>query len=196
MSALQYPRSRRTTATLHRPARHRLPRRATQFRDPRHRLLPRPELSRHRPRRPSTAIAELRGMPRATPRFSARVRSRCSTASSTHGRSATGRKWRSSRTGSTSSRSGLRRSDAAADSQILDEKREVRRSGASSRRSATSIARLARREFVDISTEMSFRFRDIYDHLVRIADDAMIFQDRITGILDAHLSNVSNRLNR
>jgi Mg2+ and Co2+ transporter CorA len=40
---------------------------------------------------------------------------------------------------------------------------------------------------------MSFRFRDIYDHLVRIADDAMIFQDRITGMLDAHLSNVSNR---
>ena len=57
------------------------------------------------------------------------------------------------------------------------------------------IARLARRDFVDISTEMSFRFRDIYDHLVRIADDALIFQDRITGMLDAHLSNTSNRLN-
>ena len=42
---------------------------------------------------------------------------------------------------------------------------------------------------------MSFRFRDVYDHLVRIADDALIFQDRITGMLDAHLSNVSNRLN-
>ena len=42
---------------------------------------------------------------------------------------------------------------------------------------------------------MSFRFRDVYDHLVRIDDDAMMFQDRITGMLDAHLSNVSNRLN-
>ncbi len=42
---------------------------------------------------------------------------------------------------------------------------------------------------------MSFRFRDVYDHLVRVADDALIFQDRITGMLDAHLSNVSNRLN-
>ena len=42
---------------------------------------------------------------------------------------------------------------------------------------------------------MSFRFRDVYDHIVRIADDAPMFQDRITGILDAHLSNVSNRLN-
>ena len=57
------------------------------------------------------------------------------------------------------------------------------------------IARLARRDFLDISTEMSFRFRDIYDHLVRVADDAMIFQDRITGMLDAHLTNASNRLN-
>lgn len=57
------------------------------------------------------------------------------------------------------------------------------------------ISRLARREFVDISTEMAFRFRDIYDHLVRMVDDALVFQDRITGILEAHLSNVSNRLN-
>jgi magnesium transporter len=57
------------------------------------------------------------------------------------------------------------------------------------------IGRLARREFVDISTDLAFRFRDVYDQLVRITDDAIIFQDRITGILDAHLSNVSNRLN-
>ena len=78
---------------------------------------------------------------------------------------------------------------------ILDEKREV----AGLRRIITPqrdvVARLARRDFVDISTEMSFRFRDVYDNLVRIADDVMLFQDRITGILDAHLSNVSNRLN-
>jgi magnesium transporter len=58
------------------------------------------------------------------------------------------------------------------------------------------IGRLARREFVDVSTEMSFRFRDVYDQLVRIGDEATLFQDRITGILDAHLSNVSNRLNQ
>ena len=57
------------------------------------------------------------------------------------------------------------------------------------------MSRLARRDFVDISTDMSFRFRDLYDHLQRLADDTMIFQDRITGILDAYLSNVSNRLN-
>ena len=79
--------------------------------------------------------------------------------------------------------------------QILEAKRNVsslRRVVAPQR---DVMARLARREFVDISTEMSFRFRDVYDHLVRIADDAMIFQDRLTGILDAHLSNISNQLN-
>jgi magnesium transporter len=79
--------------------------------------------------------------------------------------------------------------------EILEEKRDV----ASLRRVITPqrdvIARLARREFVDIGTEMSFRFRDVYDQLVRISDDALIFQDRISGILDAHLSNVNNRLN-
>jgi magnesium transporter len=79
--------------------------------------------------------------------------------------------------------------------QILDEKRQV----AGLRRIITPqrdvVGRLARRDFLDVSTEMSFRFRDVYDHLVRIADDVMIFQDRITGMLEAHLSNVSNRLN-
>ena len=79
--------------------------------------------------------------------------------------------------------------------QILEEKRRV----AGLRRIVTPqrdvISRLARRDFPDISTEMSFQFRDVYDHLVRAADDAFIFQDRITGMLDAHLSNVSNRLN-
>ena len=78
---------------------------------------------------------------------------------------------------------------------ILGQKRDV----AILRRIVTPqrdvIARLARRDYVDISTDMAFRFRDIYDHLVRVADDATIFQDRITGILDAHLTNVSNRLN-
>ena len=38
-------------------------------------------------------------------------------------------------------------------------------------------------------------YRDVYDHLQRLADDASMFQDRITGILDAYLTNVSNKLN-
>ena len=56
------------------------------------------------------------------------------------------------------------------------------------------VARLSRREFDLINQEMAYRFRDVYDQFVRMADDAMIYQDRITGILDAHLATVSNQL--
>jgi magnesium transporter len=80
--------------------------------------------------------------------------------------------------------------------QILERKRDV----SSLRRVTTPqrdvIGRLARREFVDISSEMAIRFRDVHDHLIRLNDEAHAFQDRITGILEAHLSNVSNRLNQ
>jgi magnesium transporter len=79
---------------------------------------------------------------------------------------------------------------------ILDLKRQV----SALRRIAIPqrdvIGRLARREFTDISTEMAYRFRDVYDHIVRLNDEAMMLQDRITGVLEAHLSNVSNRLNQ
>ena len=59
-----------------------------------------------------------------------------------------------------------------------------------------AVARLARREFSFITEQLAYRFRDVHDHLVRISDEAMFFQDRITGILDAHLSAVSNQLNQ
>jgi magnesium transporter len=78
---------------------------------------------------------------------------------------------------------------------ILKEKRDVSLLRRIINPQRDVVARLARRDFVDIGSEMSFRFRDVYDHLVRMADDSLMFQDRITGILDAHLSNVSNRLN-
>ena len=42
---------------------------------------------------------------------------------------------------------------------------------------------------------MAFRFRDMYDQIVDLNDEAMMLQDRITIMLEAHLSNVSNRLN-
>jgi magnesium transporter len=58
------------------------------------------------------------------------------------------------------------------------------------------IARLARREFPMVTETLAYRFRDVHDHLVRLADEAMHFQDRITGLLDAHLASASNRLNQ
>jgi magnesium transporter len=78
---------------------------------------------------------------------------------------------------------------------ILDFKRDV----ASLRQvvlpQRDAVGRLARREFPLISEPLAYRFRDVHDHLVRLSDEAMLFHDRITGILDAHLSAVSNQLN-
>jgi magnesium transporter len=79
---------------------------------------------------------------------------------------------------------------------ILDLKRDV----SSLRRVVNPqrdvVGRLARREFPFISETLSYRFRDVHDHLVRLSDEAMFFQDRITSLLDAHLSTVSNQLNQ
>jgi magnesium transporter len=57
------------------------------------------------------------------------------------------------------------------------------------------LGRLARRDFPQVNEEQAYRFRDVYDHVVRIADDAMLYHERLAAILGAHLSNVSNRLN-
>jgi magnesium transporter len=57
------------------------------------------------------------------------------------------------------------------------------------------VGRLARREFPLISEQIAYRFRDVHDNLVRLVDEAMFFQDRVTSLLDAHLSQVSLQLN-
>ena len=79
--------------------------------------------------------------------------------------------------------------------EILDFKRDV----ASLRRVVQPqrdvVGRLARREFPFIDEQVAYRFRDVHDHLVRIADESMFFQDRITSLLDANLAIVSNQLN-
>ena len=59
-----------------------------------------------------------------------------------------------------------------------------------------AVGRLARREFPEIGEALAYRFRDVYDHLVRFTEEAVFLQDRVTGLLDAHLSNQSNRLNQ
>ena len=78
---------------------------------------------------------------------------------------------------------------------ILDFKRDI----ASLRRVVQPqrdvVGRLARREFPVVDEQVSYRFRDVYDHLVRLADESMVFQDRITSLLDANLAIVSNQLN-
>ena len=87
------------------------------------------------------------------------------------------------------------RPNAKLSREILDFKRDV----ASLRQivlpQRDAVGRLARREYPLITEQLAYRFRDVHDHLVRLADESMFFQDRISGILDAHLSSVSNQLN-
>jgi len=78
---------------------------------------------------------------------------------------------------------------------ILDFKRDVSSLRRVVQPQRDVVGRLARREFPFIDEAISYRFRDVHDHLVRLADESMFFQDRITSLLDAHLSTVSNQLN-
>jgi magnesium transporter len=38
-------------------------------------------------------------------------------------------------------------------------------------------------------------FRDLYDHLIRLADEVDSYRDLLSSVMDTHLSTVSNRLN-
>ncbi len=57
------------------------------------------------------------------------------------------------------------------------------------------LSRLARGEFELVSTEEMAYYRNVYDHLVRIVDVAESYRDIINGLVDAHLSVTSNRMN-
>ncbi|MCA1829758.1 MAG: magnesium/cobalt transporter CorA [Myxococcales bacterium] len=57
------------------------------------------------------------------------------------------------------------------------------------------LLRLARGEFARIPAEELPFFRDVHDHAVRIADLVDDARELLGGVLEAHLSMVSNRLN-
>jgi magnesium transporter len=57
------------------------------------------------------------------------------------------------------------------------------------------VGRLGRREFPAISEQLAHRFRDVHDHLIRLADESMQFTDRVATLFEAHLAMVSNQLN-
>ncbi len=46
-----------------------------------------------------------------------------------------------------------------------------------------------------LTTEAARYFRDLYDHLIRLADLLDSYRDLLTSVMDTHLSTVSNRLN-
>jgi magnesium transporter len=47
-----------------------------------------------------------------------------------------------------------------------------------------------------LGVELDAEFRDLYDHVLRVYDELDTQRDLLTGILEAHLSVVSNRLNQ
>jgi magnesium transporter len=57
------------------------------------------------------------------------------------------------------------------------------------------LLRIARGEFAVIPAQQLPFFRDVYDHSVRLADTVDDARDLLSGVLEAHLSMVSNRLN-
>jgi len=50
-------------------------------------------------------------------------------------------------------------------------------------------------ELPGLTVEGQRYFRDLYDHLIRIADVVDGYRDLLSGVMDTHVSTVSNRLN-
>jgi magnesium transporter len=50
-------------------------------------------------------------------------------------------------------------------------------------------------EVPGMTEEASRYFRDLYDHMIRLADLVDSYRDLLTSVMDTHLSTVSNRLN-
>ena len=50
-------------------------------------------------------------------------------------------------------------------------------------------------EVPGMTDEAARYFRDLYDHLIRVADMVDNYRDLLTSVMDTHLSTVSNRLN-
>lgn len=80
-------------------------------------------------------------------------------------------------------------------SDIMNIKRSVLRLRRISIKQLDVLLRISRGEFELVPQSLLPFYRDIYDHLVRVTDLAESYRDLITGLLDAHLSVVSNRLN-
>ena len=54
---------------------------------------------------------------------------------------------------------------------------------------------LLRRDVPLFGSDILVYFQDVYDHTIRVLDSVDLYRDQLSGLLDAHLSIVSNRLN-
>src|SRR5436190_2601725 len=79
--------------------------------------------------------------------------------------------------------------------QIMELKRSVLRLRRISAKQMDIFYRMSRGEVHLIPQAMLPFYRDIHDHLVRITDLAENYRDLISGVLEAYLSVVSNRMN-
>jgi len=88
---------------------------------------------------------------------------------------------------------------ASPSKETLDRIFSLKRDGMSLRRVTSPqreiLNRLSRDPFAVVNKRTAIYFRDVYDHLVRINDLAESYKDLTTGLLEAYISMVSNRLN-
>jgi len=78
---------------------------------------------------------------------------------------------------------------------ILTLKRSLQRIRRASARHREILLALSRNELDLVPVDLRPYFRDVHDHLTRVADLAESYRDLIGGVLDAYLSTASNRLN-
>ncbi len=67
--------------------------------------------------------------------------------------------------------------------EVLDARRDVFALLQRINREREALDQLVRRDIVDISVEMSFRFRDVRDKLIRLSDEALALEHRLAGLL-------------
>lgn len=79
--------------------------------------------------------------------------------------------------------------------EIFDFKRELIHFRKTSAPLRDAIGEMASLDFPNISQETIPYLRDVYDHLIRLADMLDTYRDILTGALDVHLAAVSNHMN-
>ena len=89
----------------------------------------------------------------------------------------------------------MKRSSNQILSEIMDVRRSVARLKRISSRQLEVMYRMSHGEFTQIPKETLPFFRDVHDHLLRIADLAENYRDLVGGLFEIHLAVVSNKMN-
>jgi len=87
----------------------------------------------------------------------------------------------------------LEKANAELVAEVLDARRDVFALVQRVNREREALDRLVRREVVDLSAEMSFRFRDVRDKLIGLADEGLALDHRLAGVLTAATALAAGR---